>query len=103
MFGKSLSGRDVSNRVKSMARRLHPDMKGDLVGTRFHKFVVLSHREDPDPAVLSTLLARQMTHSLETADSHYVDRGFPHQGGVGGYLSCLRIPSHPPAPRKVLT
>ena len=94
MFGKSLSGSDVSNRIKSMARRLHPDMKGDLVGTRFRKFVVLSHREDPDPAVSSTLLARQMTHSVETADSHYyVDRGFPHQGGVGGFIYELLDPS----------
>ena len=68
--------------------------KGDLVGTRFHKFVVLSHREDPDPAVSSTLLAKQMTHSVQTADSHYyVDSGFPRQGGVGVFLSGMRHPS----------
>ena len=62
-------------------------MKGDLVGTRFRKFVVLSHREDPDPAVSSTLLVKQMTHSVQAADSHYyVESGFPRQGGVGVFF-----------------
>ena len=103
MFGASLSGRDVSNRVKSMAKRLHPGMKGDLVGTRYRKFVVLSHPEAADAAVSSDSLAKQMTHSRETADSHYyVDRGFPEQVKVAEYLKTIQRPptctiTRPPA------
>ena len=92
MFGGSLSGREVSNRVKSMAKRLHPGMKGNLQGTRFRKFVVLSHRQDADPAVSADLLAKHMTHSRETADSYFVNRGFPEQGKGAEYLKTVQRP-----------
>jgi hypothetical protein len=66
-----MTGRQVTNRINELSKRLFPDLVGSVGGSQLWKAVVSALRKDLNPSVSATDLATQMTHNLSTANQHY--------------------------------
>ena len=69
--GNPLDESRASNRLAQMGKQVAPQLKGTLKSSRLRKSIVSLQREQTSAAGSKTQLAKQMGHSLETAEKYY--------------------------------
>jgi hypothetical protein len=69
--GNPLNESKASNRLVHMGKQVAPELKGTLKSSRLRKSIVSMQREQSNSAVSGTQLAKQMGHSLATAEKYY--------------------------------
>jgi hypothetical protein len=76
--GNPLPSSQICGRMTKMTKLLDPSITGNVTGKRIRKSAVSRHRQLMDSGESSGLskdeLARQMSHSISTAEGHYAMR-----------------------------
>ena len=80
----------VSKRIIAMGKKLKPDLPGNLRGLRLRKGIVTLQRTDEAATISPRTLAKQMSHSVATAQMYYyVEEEAQSDARVASYLKSL--------------
>ena len=69
--GQPMNESQISKRSVVLGKRLNPDMSGNLRGSRIRKEIITLQRAEESPTVTDVNLAKQMSHSVSTAQKYY--------------------------------
>ena len=91
--GQPMNESMVSKRIIAIRKKLKPDLPGNLRGLRLRKGIVTLQRTDQAPTVSPGTLAKQMSHSVATAQTYYyVEEEAQSDARVASYLKSLFQP-----------
>ena len=91
--GQPMNESMVSKRIIAMGKKLKPDLPGNRHGSRLRKGIVTLQRTDEAPTVSPGTLAKQMSHSVATAQTYYyVEEEAQSDTRVASYLKSLFQP-----------
>lgn len=91
--GQPMNESMISKRLVAMGKKLKPDMPGNLRGSRLRKGIVTLQRTDEAPTISPRTLAKQMSHSVSTAQKYYyVEEEAQTDARVASYLKSLFQP-----------
>ncbi|CAB3984910.1 Neurofilament medium polypeptide [Paramuricea clavata] len=95
--GNPLNESKVSHRIAEMGKKVAPQLKGSLKGSRLRKGIVSLQREETHAAVSNKQLAKQMGHSVATAHKHYhIQDKLEADGRVAEFIERLTTGNDPP-------
>ena len=69
--GQPMKESMVSKRIVAMAKRLNPELPGNLRGLRLRKGIITLQRSRETSTVSAETLAKQMSHSVSIAQKYY--------------------------------
>ena len=91
--GQPMNESMVLKRIIAMGKKLKPNLPGNLRGSRLRKGIVMLQRTDEAPTISPRTLAKQMSHSVATAQTYYyVEEEAQSDARVASYLKSLFQP-----------
>ena len=69
--GQPMNESEISKRIVVLGKRLNPDMSGNPRGWRIRKEIITLQRAEESSTVTDVNLAKQMSHSVSTAQKYY--------------------------------
>ena len=80
----------MSNRIVRLGKRLNPEMLGNLRSSRIRKGIITMQRAQDGKGVTDENLAKQMSHSVSTAQQYYnIEEQAQSDIRVASFLSSL--------------
>ena len=69
--GQPMNESMISKRIVAMGKKLNPELPGNLRGSRLRKGIITLQRSEETSTVSAQTLAKQMSHSVSTAQKYY--------------------------------
>ena len=69
--GQPMNESQISKRILVLGKRLNPDMSGNVHRSRISKGIITTQRAEESSTVTDANLAKQMSHSVSTAQKYY--------------------------------
>ena len=69
--GQAMNESQISKGIVVLGKRLNPDMSGNLRGSQIRKGIITLQRAEESSTVTDVNLAKQMSHSMSTAQKYY--------------------------------
>ena len=88
--GRPMNESQISNRIVNLGKRINPQMSGNLRGSRIRKGIITMQRKQGGKGVTDEHLAKQMSHSVSTAQQYYnIEEQVQSDIRVASFLSTL--------------